>query len=117
MENNEYNFLFLMNKCVLLFNYIDIYYQKEVLTDIKYFIKRLCDIYETKKFNSVHDKKYSVLNVLNKYLTKIIDEKIIFLVDNQDDNFITTNWILEKNILTGIDSIKNNIIKVNKYEK
>ena len=90
MENNEYNFLFLMNKCVLLFNYIDIYYQKEVLTDIKYFIKRLCDIYETKKFNSVHDKKYSVLNVLNKYLTKIIDEKIIFLVDNQDDNFITT---------------------------
>ena len=90
MENNEYNFLFLMIKCVLLFNYIDIYYQKEVLTDIKYFIKRLCDIYETKKFNSVHDKKYSVLNVLNKYLTKIIDEKIIFLVDNQDDNFITT---------------------------
>jgi hypothetical protein len=90
MENNEYNFLFLMNKCVLLFNYIDIYYQKEVLTDIKYFIKRLCDIYETKKFNSVHDKKHSVLNVLNKYLTKIIDEKIIFLVDNQDDNFITT---------------------------
>ena len=90
MENNEYNFLFLMNKCVLLFNYIDIYYQKEVLTDIKYFIKRLCDIYETKKFNSIHDKKYSVLNVLNKYLTKIIDEKIIFLVDNQDDNFITT---------------------------
>lgn len=90
MENNEYNFLFLMNKCVLLFNYIDIYYQKEVLTDIKYFIKRLSDIYETKKFNSVHDKKYSVLNVLNKYLAKIIDEKIIFLVDNQDDNFITT---------------------------
>jgi len=90
MENNEYNFLFLMNKCVLLFNYIDIYYQKEVLTDIKYFIKRLCDIYETKKFNSVQDKKHNVLNVLNKYLTKIIDEKIIFLVDNQDDNFITT---------------------------
>ena len=45
-ENNEYNFLFLMNKCVLLFNYIDIYYQKEILTDIKYFIKRLGEIYE-----------------------------------------------------------------------
>ena len=89
-ENNEYNFLFLMNKCVLLFNYIDIYYQKEVLTDIKYFIKRLGEIYENKKFDSVEDKKYNILNGLNKYLSKIIDEKIIFLVENQDDNFITT---------------------------
>ena len=89
-ENNEYNFLFLMNKCVLLFNYIDIYYQKEILTDIKYFIKRLGEIYENKKFDSVEDKKYNILNGLNKYLSKIIDEKIIFLVENQDDNFITT---------------------------
>ena len=90
MENNEYNFLFLMNKCVLLFNYIDIYYQKEILTDIKYFIKRLGEIYENKKFDSIEDKKYNILNGLNKYLSKIIDEKIIFLVENQDDSFITT---------------------------
>jgi hypothetical protein len=90
MENNEYNFLFLMNKCVLLFNYIDIYYQKEILTDIKYFIKRLGEIYENKKFDSIENKKYNILNGLNKYLSKIIDEKIIFLVENQDDNFITT---------------------------
>ena len=89
-DNNEYNFLFLMNKCVLLFNYIDVYYQKEILTDIKYFIKRLGEIYENKKFDSIEDKKYNILNGLNKYLSKIIDEKIIFLVENQDSNFITT---------------------------
>ena len=118
MEDNEYNFLFLMNKCVLLFNYIDIYYQKEILTDIKYFIKRLGEIYENKKFNSVNDKKINILNGLNKYLSKIIDEKIILLVENKDDNFITTinnsvlktcNEIYKKKEIEEKYNIKKNI--------
>ena len=53
-KSSEYNFLFYMNKCILLFNHIDIYYQKEILSDIKYFIKRLGEIFENKKFNSVN---------------------------------------------------------------
>ena len=39
-KSNEYNFIFLMNKCILLYNYIDIYYQKDILNDIKSFINK-----------------------------------------------------------------------------
>jgi hypothetical protein len=88
-ESQEYNFIFNMNKCILLFNYIDIYYQKEILSDIKYFISRLGNIFENKKFNSVQEKKENILNIFNKYLLKIINEKIIFLIEDKSENFIT----------------------------
>jgi ribosomal protein S13 len=64
--------------------------ESDLKRQISLSIKRLGEIYENKKFDSVEDKKYNILNGLNKYLSKIIDEKIIFLVENQDSNFITT---------------------------
>ena len=88
-ESQDYNFIFNINKCILLFNYIDIYYQKEILSDIKYFVSRLGNIYENKKFNSIEEKKENILNIFNKYLFKIINEKIIFLIEDKGEDFIT----------------------------
>ena len=34
-ENNELNFVFKINKITHLLNHVDIYYQKEILKDIK----------------------------------------------------------------------------------
>ena len=88
-ESQDYNFIFNINKCILLFNYIDIYYQKEILSDIKYFVSKLGNIYENKKFNSIEEKKENILNIFNKYLFKIINEKIIFLIEDKGEDFIT----------------------------
>ena len=37
-KSYEFTFLYLINKCILLFKYIDTIYQKEILNDIKKFI-------------------------------------------------------------------------------
>ena len=34
-KSYEFTFLYLINKCILLFKYININYQKEILYDIK----------------------------------------------------------------------------------
>ena len=40
----QFQFLLLINKCILLFEYIDTYYQKEILNNIKIFIKNIMKI-------------------------------------------------------------------------
>ena len=41
IKSNEFNFLYLINKCILLFKYISNEHQKNILIDIKIFIHKL----------------------------------------------------------------------------
>ena len=51
MDNTKsynFKFLILINKCILLFNYIDVIYQKEILNDIKIFVLKLKEKFSNK---------------------------------------------------------------------
>ena len=84
-ENNEYNFLFLMNKCVLLFNYIDIYYQKEILNDY---------------ITSINNSLNTVLSFTTQ-LSTIVDN---FITNNNTDSSIINNELI------GIENIFLNLL-------
>ena len=112
-KSNEYNFIFLMNKCILLYNYIDIYYQKDILNDIKSFINKLTDIVSLKKFHSIEDKKNNILIILNKYLNKIIEDKMFHLFEETHTEEIFYD-IEKKAIKITTEKIKQNEIE-NKY--
>jgi hypothetical protein len=112
-KSNEYNFIFLMNKCILLYNYIDTCYQKDILNDIKSFINKLEDIVSLKKFNSIEDKKNNILIILNKYLNKLIEDKIFHLFEENSTQDIFYD-IEKKAIKITTEKIKQNEIE-NKY--
>ena len=56
-KNSQFHFLLLINKCILLFEYIDIYYQQEILNNIKNFIKNLEELFSKKNFETKIEKK------------------------------------------------------------
>lgn len=112
-KSNEYNFIFLMNKCILLYNYIDTFYQKDILNDIKSFINKLEDIVSLKKFHSIEDKKNNILIILNKYLNKLIEDKIFHLFEENSTEDIFYD-IEKKAIKITTEKIKQNEIE-NKY--
>jgi hypothetical protein len=88
-KSYEFTFLYLINKCILLFKYIDNNYQKEILYDIKIFINKLQELFSKADFRNNEDKKNKILEILITYFEKIIDEKIYNLIENNDkDNII-----------------------------
>jgi hypothetical protein len=56
-KSYDFTFLYLINKCILLFKYIDTYYQKEILYDIKIFINKLEQIFSNGDFKDNNKKK------------------------------------------------------------
>lgn len=89
LKSYEYTFLYLINKCILLFKYIDKNNQKEILYNIKIFINKLEDIFSQKDFKDNNDKKNKILEVLIKYFENLIDTKIVNLISNfNKDNII-----------------------------
>lgn len=90
-KSYEFTFLYLINKCILLFKYIENDYQKEILTDIKTFINKLQSIFSNVDFKNNEEKKNKILEVLISYLEKVIDEKIYYLIDYK----IRENVIIE----------------------
>ena len=60
-KSYEFTFLYLINKCILLFKYIDNNYQKDILHDIKNFINKLQEIFSTIDFKNNIDKKNKIL--------------------------------------------------------
>ena len=48
----QFQFLLLINKCILLFEYVNTYYQQEILNNIKIFIKNLEELFSKKKFDN-----------------------------------------------------------------
>ena len=96
MDNTKsynFKFLILINKCILLFNYIDIVYQKEILNDIKNFILKLKENYQKKDITMlealiyyfkilINDKIYKLLNIQDREnIIKEVDKKILKLVE------------------------------------
>ncbi len=97
-KSYEFTFLYLINKCILLFKYIDNNHQKEILYDIKIFINKLQELFSKADFRNNEDKKNKILEILITYFEKIIDEKIYNLINNDDkDNIIIE---IEKNALS-----------------
>ena len=100
MDNNnksyEFTFLYLINKCLLLFKYIEHKYQKEILFDIKMFINKVQDFFSKADFKNNDDKKNKILEILIDYFEKIIDNKIYNLLNDNKDYIISE---VEKNAL------------------
>lgn len=110
-ENNELNFVFKINKITHLLNHVDIYYQKEILKDIKRY-----NIKVNENLNNIQneeDKKKVLYYYLNKYLDNIINDQLNYLIEtyhsnNKDKIFIDA----EKNASRSINIDNRN--KLNK---
>lgn len=86
-KSNEFTYLYLINKCTLLFKYINNNLQKEIISDIKIFINKLQQIFLVNDTNINETKKDKILEILIQYLEKIIEEKIYNLlnIENKDE--------------------------------
>lgn len=80
LKSYEFTFLYLINKCILLFKYIDIKEQQNILYDIKLFINKLHEIFSNHNYKNNEDKKNKILEILIEYFEKIIDDKIYNLL-------------------------------------
>jgi hypothetical protein len=91
----DFIFLFLINKCILLFKYIDNDNQKNILYEIKLFINKLNEIFSNSDFKNNEEKKNKILEILINYFLKLIDEKIYYLIkdDNKESIIIETERI------------------------
>ena len=87
-KSYEFIFLYLINKCVLLFKYIENHYQKEILYDIKIFINKLKDIFSLPDFDNNVNKKNKILQILIEYFEKIIETKIYKLINYPNKDII-----------------------------
>ena len=88
-KSYEFTFLYLINKCILLFKYTDYSNQKEILTNIKLFINKLQEIFSNNNFNvDINQRKNKILEILISYFEYIIDNKIYNLIDHIDKNKI-----------------------------
>lgn len=89
-KSYEFIFLYLINKCILLFKFIDNNSQKKILLEIKGFINKLNEIFSKADFKNSEDKKNKILEILIDYFEKIIDNKIYNLIlDENRDNIIS----------------------------
>ena len=77
LKSDDLNFLFLINKCTFLLEYVDIYYQKEILNDINRFIKNLNDNFSKQYFENDNIKKDKKCEILNKYFENLIKEQLL----------------------------------------
>ena len=118
-KSYEFTFLYLINKCILLFKYINNNYQNEILYEIKNFINKLQEIFSNSDFKNNEDKKNKILEILIDYFQKIIDEKIYNLMDviNKDNIIIE----IEKNALLICENNEKKLTKkyneINNFDK
>ena len=126
MDNSksyEFTFLYLVNKCILLFKYIDIKYQKDILDDIKIFINNLEGIFSKAGFDNNKEKKNKIFEILIKYFEKLIDIKIYNLIKNINKDIIindieqTALAICEGQKIDKTDGQKTEKTDVQKTEK
>ena len=118
-KSYEFTFLYLINKCILLFKYINNNYQNEILYEIKNFINKLQEIFSNADFKNNEDKKNKILEILIDYFEKIIDEKIYNLIDDiNKDNIIIE---IEKNALLICENNEKKLSKkyneINNFDK
>jgi len=108
LKSYEFTFLYLINKCILLFKYIDNTYQKEILYDIKIFINKLEEIFQNILIKNSIEKKNKILEILIEYFQKIIDNKIYTLIIFKDKENIIME--VEKKALSMCNNTDKKII-------
>ena len=62
-EDNEINFVFKINKITNLLNYVDTYYQKEILKDIKKYNNQINNALNNQNFENEDSKKKLCINI------------------------------------------------------
>jgi len=103
-KSHEFNFLYLVNKSIILFKYININDKQKILYEIKLFINKLQEIFLKADFNNQNDKKIKIYEILIQYFQKIINEKLYKLLKN--------NNIIPKNVdYDAIELSKKHFIK------
>jgi len=120
-KSYQFTFLYLMNKCLLLFKYIDTFYQKEILNEIKVFINKLQEIFAKSDFKNNIEKKNKIFELLIDYFKIIIDKKIYNLINSTNRAEIIAsvekNAILlcnnNDNLNNDTDKLLNNFINSN----
>ena len=117
-KSYQFTFLYLMNKCLLLFKYIDTFYQKEILNEIKVFINKLQEIFAKFDFKNNIEKKNKIFELLIDYFKIIIDKKIYNLINPINRAEIIAS--VEKNAIllcnttnNDTDKLLNNFINSN----
>lgn len=106
-KSHEFTFLYLINKCILLFKYIETDEKKKILYEIKLFINKLQEIFSKADFKSSTEKKNKIFEILIEYFQKIIDEKIYNLIKDKTD----------KNIISHIERYALEICEKNENKK
>ena len=123
-KSNEFNFSFLVNKCILLFKYIKIDDKKNILNEIKLFINKLQEIFSKADFKDPNQKKNKIFEILIEYFQKIINDKLYILIKNNNnnnnidiiENGNIDNKVIElckKNKINSIDILNNNFLELN----
>lgn len=132
-QNNELNFVFKINKITNLLNHVDIYYQKEILKDIKKYNNQINNALDSQNFDDEEIKKNTMYNYLNKYLDNIINDQIGYLIesyhkDNKNQIMIDAEKKaikslnlnnqndMNNNIDKSVNNIKNNFYKNVNFE-
>ena len=72
-KSYEFTFLYLINKCILLFKYIEIHDKKAILNEIKLFINKLQEIFSKADFRDSIEKKNKIFEINIRYHHNIIE--------------------------------------------
>jgi hypothetical protein len=80
-DNKELLFVYKFNKINNLLNYVDVYYQKEILKDIKRYTNNVNSNYKDYNHLNESQKKNKTLEILNNYLDTIINDQLNYLID------------------------------------
>ena len=128
-DNKELLFVYKFNKINNLLNYVDVYYQKEILKDIKRYTDNVNSSFNNQPQLDENQKKNKTLEILNNYLDTIINDQLTYLIDayhkeNKNEiliqsekkalNMMNDNLKkkkLHKQIDEGVDNMKNNLSK------
>jgi len=128
-DNKELLFIYKFNKINNLLNYVDIYYQKEILKDIKRYTNNVNSSFNNQPQLDENQKKNKTLEILNNYLDTIINDQLTYLIDayhkeNKNEiliqsekkalNMMNDNLNkkkLHRQIDEGVDNMKNNLSK------
>ena len=126
-DNKELLFIYKFNKINNLLNYVDVYYQKEILKDIKRYTNNVNSNLNNQPQLDENQKKNKTLEILNNYLDTIINDQLTYLIDayhkeNKNEILIQSekkalNMIkdklnkknLHKEIDEGVDNMNNNL--------
>lgn len=106
-NSNELDFIYYFNKSLILIEHVDIYYQKQILDDIKRTTNELNNLFSKNYFDCEEKRKNKLLETINKYLDDTINNQIIYLINiYKREN--------QKDILNNCEKKLRNILEIEK---